>query len=441
MGYQVLEERIKNRTAKVAIIGLGYVGLPLAVEMAEAGYEIIGIDLIEEKVNKVNAGENYIGDVKDDVLKRVVAEGKIKAYTSFERVAEADCVSICVPTPLNRTKEPDMSYIEDSTNSIIEYAHEDMLVVLESTTYPGTTREVILPKFEELGYKVGENIFLCFSPERVDPGNPNFSTKNTPKVIGGITPKCSSLAKVLYEPAIPNIVQVSSCETAELAKLLENTFRSINIGLANEMAIMCEKLGVDAWEVIDAAATKPFGFMKFYPGPGLGGHCIPIDPHYLSWKMKNYNYHARFIDVADDINMHMPNLVVEKLMNVLNENKKCLNGAKIVMLGMAYKENIDDLRESPALEIYDLLVENGADVVFNDDFATKFDFRGKLVHSTKYDISLLNSADCILVTASHGYYDPKVIVENSKLVLDTRNLTKGIEKKTVYKLGSGRKFK
>ncbi len=441
MGYKLLEEKIKNKTAKIAIIGLGYVGLPLAVEMAEAGYEIIGIDLIEEKVNKVNAGENYIGDVKDDVLKRVVAEGKITAYTSFERIAEADCVSICVPTPLNRTKEPDMSYIENSTNSIIEYAHENMIVILESTTYPGTTREVILPKFEELGYKIGENFFLCFSPERVDPGNPNFNTKNTPKVIGGITPDCSKLAKMLYEPAIPNIVQVSSCETAELAKLLENTFRSINIGLANEMAIMCEKLGVDAWEVIDAAATKPFGFMKFYPGPGLGGHCIPIDPHYLSWKMKNYNYHARFIDVADDINMHMPNLVVEKLMNVLNENKKCLNGAKIVMLGMAYKENIDDLRESPALEIYDLLVENGANVVFNDDFATKFEFKGEMVHSTKYDLDLLNSADCVLITASHGYYDPKVIVENSKLVLDTRNLTKGIEKNTVYKLGSGRKFK
>lgn len=435
------EKKILDKSARVAVIGLGYVGLPLAVEFAKAGFEVIGIDLIQEKVDNVNKGLNYIGDVDDEELKEVIGNGKLKAYTSFERVREADCVSICVPTPLNRTNDPDMSYIENSTAAVIEYAHENMLVVLESTTYPGTTREVILPEFEKLGYVPGENFFLCFSPERVDPGNPKFNTQNTPKVMGGMTKTCSQMGKMLYEQVIPNIVSVSSCETAELAKLLENTFRSINIGLANEMAIMCEKLGVDVWEVIDAAATKPFGFMKFYPGPGLGGHCIPIDPNYLSWKMKNFNYHARFIEVAEDINKHMPHLVVDKLMKIMNQNKKCINGSKIVMLGMAYKEDIDDLRESPALDIYDLLRKNGADVVYNDDYAVKFEYKdGEIVETVVYNEELLQSADCVIVTASHKYYDPKFIVENSSLVLDTRNITKGIESPRVFKLGSGRVF-
>lgn len=437
-----IEKKIENRTAKVAIVGLGYVGLPLAVEFAKAGFEVIGIDLIQEKVDNINNGKNYIGDVDNEELKEVITNGKLKAYTTFERVQEADCVSICVPTPLNRTNDPDMSYIENSTAAIAKYAHEGMLVVLESTTYPGTTREVILPEFEKLGYTPGENFYLCFSPERVDPGNPNFNTQNTPKVLGGMTENCSKLAKMLYEQVIPNIVLVSSCETAELAKLLENTFRSINIGLANEMAIMCEKLGVDVWEVIDAAATKPFGFMKFYPGPGLGGHCIPIDPNYLSWKMKNFNYHARFIEVAEDINKHMPKLVIEKLVKIMNMNKKCINGSKIVMLGMAYKEDIDDLRESPALEIYDLLRKNGADVVYNDNYATKFQYKnGEVVDSVDYNDELLQSADCIIITAAHKYYDPQIIVKNSALVLDTRNITKEIESPKVFKLGSGRVFK
>lgn len=438
-----LETKINNKTAKLAVIGLGYVGLPLAVEMAKAGFEVFGIDLIKEKVDKVNRGDNYIGDVKDEELKEVIASGKLKAYTDFTQVAFADCVSICVPTPLNRANDPDMSFIENSTKSIVEYAHADMLVVLESTTYPGTTREYILPEFEQKGYEVGKNFFLCFSPERVDPGNPRFNTKNTPKVVGGVTPECVHLATLLYESVVDKVIPVSSPEAAELAKLLENTFRNINIGLVNEMGIICDKLGVDVWEVIDAAATKPFGYMKFLPGPGLGGHCIPIDPLYLTWKMRNYNFVTRFINVADDVNRHMPNVVVDKLAQVMNKHKKCLNGSRIVVLGMAYKENIDDLRESPALEIYSLLKKAGADVVYNDDFAPRFHEHEditKPVHSVALNAELLQTADCVLITTAHKTYDPKFIVENSKLILDTRNLTKGFEQSHVYKLGSGRTY-
>lgn len=438
-----LETKINAKTATLAVIGLGYVGLPLAVEMAKAGFTVLGIDLIADKVDRVNRGDNYIGDVKDEDLKRVVASGKLKAYADFSSVALADCVSICVPTPLNRANDPDMSFIENATASIVEYAHADMLVVLESTTYPGTTREYILPEFERKGFEVGKNFFLCFSPERVDPGNPKFNTKNTPKIVGGVTPECIHLATLLYESVVDKVIPVSSPEAAELSKLLENTFRNINIGLVNEMGIICDKLGVDVWEVIDAAATKPFGYMKFLPGPGLGGHCIPIDPLYLTWKMRNYNFVTRFINVADDVNRHMPNVVVDKLAQVMNLHKMCINGSKVVILGMAYKENIDDLRESPALEIYSLLKHAGADVVYNDDFAPCFyqhEDKSKPVYSVPLTAELLKSADCVLITTAHKNYNPKFIVENSKLILDTRNLTKGYEKSHVYKLGSGKTY-
>lgn len=434
-----LENKINQKTAKIVVVGLGYVGLPLAVEFAKSGFDVAGIDLIQDKVDRVNNGDNYIGDVDNNELKELVKSGKLKAYTSFEKVEDADCVSICVPTPLKRSGDPDMSYIEKSTASVAKYAHKDMLVVLESTTYPGTTKEVILPVFEKLGFTAGEDFFLCFSPERVDPGNERYNTKNTPKIIGGITKNCSTLAKLLYEKVIGTIVPVSSCEAAELSKLLENTFRSINIGLVNEFAIMCEKLGVDVWEVIDAAATKPFGFMKFYPGPGLGGHCIPIDPNYLSWKMKNYNYNARFIEVADDINKHMPDFVINETMKILNNHRKCIAGSKIVMLGMAYKENIDDLRESPALDIYNLLVKNDADVVYNDDFAKSFTYNGKVIESVEYTKELLQSADLVLITTAHSYYKADFIIENTDIVFDTRNLTKAFDLDKVYKLGKGKK--
>ena len=433
-----LKKKISEKNARIAVVGLGYVGLPLAVEFADKGFDVIGIDLIEEKVNKVNNGINYIKDVNNETLKKVVTEKKLIATTSYEPIKDSDCVSICVPTPLNRNNEPDMSYIVNSTSEVVKYAHPGMLIVLESTTYPGTTREVMLPEFEKIGLIPGKDFSLCFSPERVDPGNETFNTHNTPKVMGGITQECALTAKSLYEQVIPNIVPVSSCEAAEMAKLLENTFRAINIGLVNEMAIMCEKLGIDVWEVIEAAATKPFGFMKFLPGPGLGGHCIPIDPNYLSWKMKNFKYHARFIEVADDINKHMPNLVIDKLIRVMNKHKKCLNGSRIVMLGMAYKQNIDDLRESPALDIYDLLIKSGADVVYNDDYAPNFKYNNENVDSVPYNKDLLKESDCILITTSHDYYKADFIIENSSLILDTRNLTEGIEANHIYKLGSGK---
>lgn len=433
------EERIKSHDITVGVVGLGYVGLPLAVDFASAGFRVIGIDVDESKVDKVNAGKNYIQDVSDSELKGLVDTGKLSATTDFSAIEEIDAISICVPTPLNKLKDPDVSFILNALDEITKYLHDELVIVLESTTYPGTTRELVLPKLSKSGLQVGEDFYLVFSPERVDPGNKTYHTKNTPKVLGGITEECNRLGKLLYEEVIDTIVSVSSTEAAELVKLLENTFRSINIALVNEMAIMAEKLGVDIWEVIDAADTKPFGFMKFYPGPGLGGHCIPIDPHYLAWKMKTLDYKARFIELAGEINTEMPYHVVQLVMDGLNRYKKSVNGAKILVLGAAYKKNIDDVRESPALDIIRLLQEKGATVDYYDPFIESIRLDGTVMDSINYSKEMFSEYDCTVLATDHSTFDNDEIVEKSQLVIDTRNALKFKDKNRpdkVIKLGA-----
>lgn len=433
------EERIKSHDITVGVVGLGYVGLPLAVDFASAGFRVIGIDVDESKVDKVNAGKNYIQDVSDSELKGLVDTGKLSATTDFSAIEEIDAISICVPTPLNKLKDPDVSFILNALDEITKYLHDELVIVLESTTYPGTTRELVLPKLSKSGLQVGEDFYLVFSPERVDPGNKTYHTKNTPKVLGGITEECNRLGKLLYEEVIDTIVSVSSTEAAELVKLLENTFRSINIALVNEMAIMAEKLGVDIWEVIDAADTKPFGFMKFYPGPGLGGHCIPIDPHYLAWKMKTLDYKARFIELAGEINTEMPYHVVQLVMDGLNRYKKSVNGAKILVLGVAYKKNIDDVRESPALDIIRLLQEKGATVDYYDPFIESIRLDGTVMDSINYSKEMFSEYDCTVLATDHSTFDNDEIVEKSQLVIDTRNALKFKDKNRpdkVIKLGA-----
>ena len=433
------EERIENHEVVVGVVGLGYVGLPLAVDFAGAGFQVIGIDIDQAKVDNVNAGKNYIQDVSDSELKGLVDTGKLSATTDFSAIEEIDAISICVPTPLNKLKDPDVSFILSALDEITKYLHEDLIIVLESTTYPGTTRELVLPRLSESGLKVGEDFYLVFSPERVDPGNKTYHTKNTPKVLGGITEECTRLGKLLYEEVIETVVPVSSTEAAELVKLLENTFRSINIGLVNEMAIMAEKLGVNIWEVIDAADTKPFGFMKFYPGPGLGGHCIPIDPHYLAWKMKTLDYKARFIELAGEINTEMPYHVVQLVMDGLNRHKKSVNGANILVLGVAYKKNIDDVRESPALDIIRLLQGKGATVDYYDPFIDSIKLDGDQMTSVSYSTDMFNQYDCVVLATDHSTFDHDDILENSQLVIDTRNALKMKDKhrpEKVIKLGA-----
>jgi len=421
------QDKLKTKNVEFAVIGLGYVGLPLAVEVAKTGIRVTGIDVDTKKVEKVNAGQNYIGDVKDAELRQLVNEGLIRAYSDFSALSTADVVSICVPTPLNKLKDPDMSFISDALESITPYLHRDMVIILESTTYPGTTREYMLPLLEKAGFKVGEDIYLAFSPERVDPGNPTYHTKNTPKVLGGVTEACTAHAMAVYEQIFDRMVPVSSAEAAELAKLLENTFRMINIGLANEMAMMCDRLGVNVWEVIDAAGTKPFGFMKFYPGPGLGGHCIPIDPHYLSWKMKTLNYKTKFIDLAAEVNTSMPEYVMETVIEGLNSHRKSINGSTILMLGMAYKKDIDDLRESPALDIYALLEYRGANVLYHDPHCPNFrDEHGQTVESRALTAELLKESDAVVIATDHSSVDYQFVVDHASLVVDSRNATKHI---------------
>jgi len=435
-----LEERIREHNLRIGVIGLGYVGLPLAVDFASAGFEVTGIDIDQGKVDRVNAGRNYIQDVSDAELKGLVDTGKLTATTDFRAIQDLQAVSICVPTPLNKLKDPDVSYILNALEQIAENLHPGLIVVLESTTYPGTTKELVLPKLEESGLQVGKDFYLAFSPERVDPGNPSYHTKNTPKVLGGITPECTRTAMRLYQEVIENIVPVSSTEAAELVKLLENTFRSINIGLVNEMAIMAEKLGVDIWEVIDAAGTKPFGFMKFYPGPGLGGHCIPIDPHYLAWKMKTLDYKARFIELAGEINTEMPYHVVQLVMEGLNRHKQSVNGAKILLFGAAYKPNINDVRESPSLDIINLLRQKGATVDYYDPFIPEIKLDGESLQSVSYSDDLMEQYDCCVIATDHSTFDYQQIVEHSKLVIDTRNAIKkqdGTLPAHVIKLGTG----
>ena len=420
---QQLLSRIEQRTACIGVVGLGYVGLPLALEFAKAGFRVIGYDVSTRVVDALNAGKSHIQDVSSAELAEVVRTGKFVATTDATRMKEMDAISIAVPTPLVKTRDPDMQYVLAAADAIRANAHPGMLIVLESTTYPGTTREVMQPRMEELGLVVGETVFLAFSPERVDPGNERYNTKNTPKVVGGITPACTELARALYEACIDTVVPVSSPEAAELVKLLENTFRSVNIGMVNEMAIVCDRLGVDVWEVIEAAGTKPFGFMKFTPGPGIGGHCIPLDPHYLAWKMRTLNYKTRFIDLASEINSQMPQYVVDKVMHALNDVRKAVNGSRVLVIGVAYKKNIDDMRESPALDVMRLLEEQGADVVYHDPHIKSFREDGHVRHGIELTPAELNRADAVVIVTDHSSIDYQLIVDQAGVIVDTRNAT------------------
>ncbi|HLE90253.1 MAG TPA: nucleotide sugar dehydrogenase [Anaerolineales bacterium] len=428
---EALIESLKERKARVGILGLGYVGLPLAVVFAEAGFRVTGIDPDSRKVGSLNKGISYIPDVKTEAIEKLVKSGHLTATTDFSLLRETDAVSICVPTPLRQTGDPDMSFISSATEELAKYMHKGMVVVLESTTYPGTTREVLLPKLGiEQGLLVGENWFLAFSPERVDPGREDWTTINTPKVMGGITEACGEVAAAWYAGAIQTVHLVSSAEAAEMAKLLENTFRMINIGLVNELAIMCERLGVDVWEVIEAAATKPFGFMKFTPGPGLGGHCIPIDPLYLSWKMKSFNYNARFIELASEINTNMPRYVVSRVMEALNDRSKALKGSKVLVLGAAYKPDIDDVRESPALDVIGLLQKKGAVVKYHDPYIPHIhhEMDGWQLDSVQDLMDAVKDADAVVIITNHKEYDYKAIVESAAFVFDSRNATRTVAK-------------
>ena len=419
---QTLEKKIQDRTAKIAILGLGYVGLPLATIFAEAGFNVVGVEPDQAKVDKLDAGESYVQDVPSAKLAQLMKSGHLKATTDFSVLAEADAVSICVPTPLRKTGDPDLSYILVATDELAKYMHPGVVVVLESTTYPGTTREILLPKLtENSGLEVGEDFFLAFSPERVDPGREDWTTYNTPKVIGGITAACSEMASMWYQQALKTVVPVSSAESAEMAKLLENTFRMINIGLVNEMAIMCDRLGLDVWEIIDAAATKPFGFMKFSPGPGLGGHCIPIDPLYLSWKLRALNYTARFIDLASEINTGMPRYVVNKVQDALNENGLPLKGSQILIIGAAYKPDVDDIREAPSLDIIGLLRQKGAQVSYHDPYIPRITHEEWIMESVPDLSESAKNADCSVIVTDHSVYDYESILENTSLIVDTRN--------------------
>ncbi len=405
---------------------MGYVGVPLAVEFAKAGLDVLGIDVSAEKVATLNAGRSYILDVSDETIAGLVALGTLRATTDFSVLADADAVCICVPTPLRKSQDPDISFIVNAVDAIRAHLHRGMLIVLESTTYPGTTEELVLPKLEETGLKVGVDFFLAFSPERVDPGNRQFITRNTPKVIGGVTQACTEKAIALYRHAVDRLVPVSNARTAEMVKLLENTFRAVNIGLVNELALMCNRLGVDVWEVIDSAKTKPFGFMPFYPGPGLGGHCIPIDPLYLSWKLKTLDYTARFIELASTINSSMPQYVVEKITEALNGVRKSVNGSKILVLGVAYKRNVSDTRESPAIDIIGLLRRKGADVSYADPHVPELDLpSGSLV---SYDVEQgFGAFDMVVIVTDHKAFNYKRLLREASLVFDTRNAVTGLQ--------------
>ncbi len=429
---QRLEEAIQTHTARVGIVGLGYVGLPLAVEFAKAGFGVTGIDVDERKKDEISSGKSYVLDVPEAVLNPLVKQRKIQATTDFSVIADLDTINICVPTPLRKTKDPDMSYIDSAAREIAKYLHPGMLIILESTTYPGTTDEFVLPILEKSGLKVGEDFFLCFSPERVDPGNPRYQTVNIPKVVGGITPECTALGSLFYAQALERIVPVTSTRVAEMVKLLENTFRMINIGLVNEMAIMCDRMGIDVWQVIDAAATKPFGFMPFYPGPGLGGHCIPIDPFYLSWKTRQAGIEARFIELAGYINGQMPHFVVEKVQNALNDEGKAVKGSHVHVMGIAYKKDIDDLRESPALDIMHLLSQKGAVVTYSDPFIRNCRMDGLSLTATPEREAA--QADCTLIVTDHSGFDYAGLVQRAKLIVDARNALKGFDSPNIIRL-------
>lgn len=423
-----LKQELIDKTAHLGVIGLGYVGLPLAVEKAKAGFQVIGFDIQPEKVAMVNRGENYIGDVVNEDLKAIVASGSLKATTDFAQVATCDCVCIAVPTPLDKHQQPDLSYVKASTENIVPYLHKDMLVVLESTTYPGTTEELLKPILESSGLKCGVDFYLAFSPERVDPGNLLYKTKNTPKVVGGVTPTCTDIAATMYEMVLQAPVhRVSSPAIAEMEKILENTYRNINIGLVNELAMLCNKMGISIWEVIDAAKSKPYGFQAFYPGPGLGGHCIPLDPYYLSWKAREYGFHTSMIESSMMINDRMPEYCVERAMHVLNRQYKAINGAKVLVLGVAYKQDIDDYRESPAIHVIEKFLEVGAEVSYYDPWVTQFDHDGlSMVGIPALTPDAIAEADLVMVTAAHTNVDYALVQQHAKAVFDTKNVMKNI---------------
>jgi UDP-N-acetyl-D-glucosamine dehydrogenase len=423
MPKELLLQKLDQRTAKVGVIGLGYVGLPLAVEFARAGFHVVGYDVSERVVGLINKGASHIQDVSATAVAELVKEGRLEATTDPTRLREMDAISIAVPTPLAKTRDPDMSYVVSATDTVAKNARPGQLIVLESTTYPGTTRELLQPAMEAQGFVIGTDVFLAFSPERVDPGNEKWNTKNTPKVVGGITPACTEVATAFYKQCIDRVVAVSSPEAAELTKLLENTFRSVNIGLVNEMAIVCDRLGVDVWEVIDAAATKPFGFMRFTPGPGIGGHCIPLDPHYLAWKMRTLNYKTRFIDLASEINSQMPAYVVEKVADALNDERKAVNGSRVLVVGVAYKRDIDDVRESPALDVMRLLEELGADVSYHDPYVPTFREDGIEHRSVDLTDARLKECDAVVIVTDHTSIDYQKLVNRVALIVDTRNAT------------------
>jgi len=428
-----LQDKIRSKTARVGVLGLGYVGLPLAVEFAKAGFDVVGIDVQPGKVDEFNGGHSYIKDVPDSTFTPLVKSGKLRATTDFSIIRSLDTIDICVPTPLRKTKDPDMSFVVAATEAIAQYIHPGLLVMLESTTYPGTTDELLLPRLSATGLEVGKDFFLCFSPERVDPGNPKYQTANIPKVVGGITPACTETGALFYQQALETVVPVSSTRVAEMVKLLENTFRMINIGLVNELAIMSSRMNIDVWEVIDAAATKPFGFMPFYPGPGLGGHCIPIDPFYLSWKSKEAGIEARFIELAGYINGRMPGFVVEKIQNALNDACKPVRGSRVHILGIAYKRDIDDVRESPALDIMMLLHRLGAKVTYSDPFVPHVTLNSAVVDS--HDVfPAVGAADCVVIVTDHSGLDYAKVVEQSKVIVDTRNALKGFRSTKIVRL-------
>ncbi len=434
-----LKEKLENRKATAAVIGLGYVGLPLAMEIAAAGFNVVGIDLDRNKVATLKDGKSYISDVPQKTLCEALQTGRFTPTSDFSALQQVDTVSICVPTPLSKSRDPDISFILAATEEIRKTLHQTQLIVLESTTYPGTTDELILPELESSGLHVGKDFFLAFSPERIDPGNVSFNTRNTPKIVGGITEKCTEIANTFYSQFIENVIPVSSTKCAEMVKLLENTFRSVNIGMVNEMALMCDLLGVDIYEVIDAAATKPFGFIPFYPGPGLGGHCIPIDPHYLAWKLKALNFQARFIGLAAEINGMMPSVVTTLVSEGLNGLSKSIRGSKILVLGVAYKKNVSDCRESPALDVMRMLIDKGAELSYNDPLVPKLRMGRNLLTSVELSPANLEIQDCVIILTDHGAYDFKKIVASAKLVIDTRNATKDLRefKDRIIKLGAG----
>jgi len=417
-----LKEKILSKKAQIGVVGVGYAGLPLAMEFARSGFKVHGIDVDDEKVKDLNVGKSHIEDVKDDILQFAIRAGCFEAHSDYEVVSQLDCVILCVPTPLRQTKDPDISYIVNATQAVKKHLHKDMLIVLQSTTYPGTTEEVVRAEFESENVQIGKDLFLGFSPERIDPGNLKFTIKNTPKIVGGITPQCTEMAKTLYEQAIDRVIPVSSAAAAEMVKLLENTFRAVNIGLVNEIAIMCEKLGISVWEVIEAAASKPFGFMPFFPGPGLGGHCIPIDPLYLSWKLKMLNYNARFIELASEVNTQMPEYCVYRIVGVLNRNRKCVNGTKVLLIGLTYKKDVSDVRESPALDIMRLLESGGAQVDYSDPYVAQLSIDDVVKKSVSLEPATIQEYDLLVMVTNHSDFDYAMIQKSAQLIFDARNV-------------------